>query len=163
VAVFLSVIGAKTYTLLRNLLAPTKLKEASLASLTCALKNHFEPKRVVITERFHSYRRNQEPGESIADYVAELRRLSMHCDFEAAQLEEALRDLLVCSLRNETCQRRLLTKSDLTFQEALKIAQSMEAAETNAQQQLKGVDATIQLVATRSAAGITAMEIRPCF
>ena len=44
VAVFLSVIGAKTYTLLRNLLAPTKLKEASLASLTDAPKNHFEPK-----------------------------------------------------------------------------------------------------------------------
>ena len=43
VAVFLSVIGAKTYTLLRNLLAPTKL-EASLASLTDAPKNHFEPK-----------------------------------------------------------------------------------------------------------------------
>ena len=103
VAVFLSVIGTKTYTLLRNLLAPTKPKEVSLASLTGALKNHFEPKRVVIAERFHFYRRNQEPGESIADYVAELRRLSTHCNFEAAQLEEALRDRLVCGLRNEAC------------------------------------------------------------
>ena len=98
-------------------------------------------------ERFYFYRRNQEPGESIADYIAELRRLSTHCNFEAAQLEEALRDRLVCGLRNEACQRRLLTKSDLTFQEALKIAQSMEAADTNAQQ-LKGADATIQLVDT---------------
>jgi len=146
VAVFLSVIGAKTYTLLRNLLAPTK-PEASLASLTSALKNHFEPKRVVIAERFHFHCCNQEPGEGIADYVAELRRLSAHCNFEAAQLERALRDRLVCGLRNKACQRWLLTKSDLTFQEALKIAQSMEATDTNVQQ-LKGADATMQLVAT---------------
>ena len=41
VAVFLSMIGAKTYSLLRNLLAPTKPKEASLTGLTDALKNHF--------------------------------------------------------------------------------------------------------------------------
>ncbi len=34
VPVFLGVIGAKTYTLLRNLLAPTKLSEASLGRLT---------------------------------------------------------------------------------------------------------------------------------
>ncbi len=62
VPVFLSVIGAKTYTLLRNLLAPTKLSEAPL---TEALTNHLEPKRVVIAERFHFYRPNQEARERV--------------------------------------------------------------------------------------------------
>ncbi len=116
----------------------------------------------MIAERFHFYRRNQEAGESITEYVAELRRLSTHCEFLAGQLEEALRDRLVCRLRSEACQRRLLTKSDLTFQVAFKVAQSMEAADRNAQQ-LKGTASTIQLVAARLTSGASSMETRPCY
>ena len=52
VAVFLSVIGGKTYTLLRNLLSPTKPQEKSFDVLAEELKKHFEPKKVVIAERF---------------------------------------------------------------------------------------------------------------
>ncbi len=83
VPVFLSVIGASTYSLLRNLLAPAKLSEVPLDSLKAALKSHYEPKKVVVAERFHFHRRSQAPGESIADYVAELRRLTTHCAFRA--------------------------------------------------------------------------------
>ena len=95
--------------------------------------NHYAPKRVVIAERFHFYRRNQAPGESIAEFVAELRKLSTHCSFKDSQLEEALRDRLVCGLRSVATQRRLLTEAKLTFADALKTAQGMEAAERNAQ------------------------------
>ena len=52
VAVFLSVIGGKNYTLLRNLLSPEKPSAKTLAELTAVLKRHFAPKRVVIAERF---------------------------------------------------------------------------------------------------------------
>ena len=48
--------------------------------------------------------RNQAPGESVADYMAELCCLAMHCKFEA-YLEEALRDRLVCGLRSEGVQK----------------------------------------------------------
>ena len=48
--------------------------------------------------------RNQAPGEPVADYMAELRHLAMHCKFEA-YLEEALRDRLVCGLRSEGVQK----------------------------------------------------------
>ena len=64
---------------------------------------------------------------------------STHCTFGAAQLEEALRDRLVCGLCNEAIQRKLLSVPELTFANALKTAQGMEAAELNAQQ-LKGPD-----------------------
>ena len=65
-------------------------------------------------------------------YVAELRRLATHCAFEA-YLEEALRDRLVCGLRSESTQKRLLSEADLTLAWAVEIAQSMEAAHKNAQ------------------------------
>ncbi len=144
VPVFLSVIGSKNYSLLRNLLAPTKPSGATYEVLTARLRDHFQPKKIVIAERFHFHRRNQAAGETIADYVAELRRLSTHCEFEG-YLEDALRDRLVCGLRNEAIQHRLLSKSDLTFSKALEIAQNMEAAEKNAQQ-LHGAETPIQYV-----------------
>ena len=62
------------------------------------LKNHFALKRVVITERFHFYCQNQALEESIAEFVTELQKLSMQCNFRDNQLEEALRDCLVCEL-----------------------------------------------------------------
>ena len=52
VAVFLSSIGGKNYSLLRDLLAPAKLGEKTVEQLSQALKDHFQPKKVVIAERF---------------------------------------------------------------------------------------------------------------
>ena len=131
VAVFLSVLGSKTYLLLRNLLTPETPKDKTFDELVTVLKEHFEPKPLIISERFHFYRREQAVNESISDYVVDLRRLTTHCEF-GAFLEDALRDRFVCGLKNETTQRKLLTESDLTFQRALKVAQSDETATAKA-------------------------------
>ena len=74
-------------------------------------------------------------GESIAKYVAELRRLTTHCKFENTvdYLEESLRDHFVCGLRTENMRKRLLTEKNLTFTKALEIAQSLETATKDAQ------------------------------
>ena len=133
VPILLSVIGGKTYALLSDLLAPVKPSTKSFKDLQEVLQRHFEPKPVVIAERFRFHQRNQTSGESIADYVAELRRLATHCKF-GDYLSEALRDRLVCGIHSESTQRRLLAEADLTLARAIEVAQSMEAAEINAQQ-----------------------------
>ena len=101
VPVFLNLLGKETYSILRSLLAPDLPSSKGYDVLVKTLKDHFEPKPVIIAERFHFHRRNQGIGESITDYLAELHRLSIHCEFEA-YLEQALRDRLVCGLRSET-------------------------------------------------------------
>ena len=63
--------------------------------------------------------------------MAELRRLTTHCQF-GAYLDEALRDRLVCGLRNEGIQKKLLTEADLTLARALELSLGMKAAEKNA-------------------------------
>ena len=130
VAVFLSVVGASTYGLLRTLLTPDKPSEKSLADLTSALVAHYEPKPMVITQRFHFHRRNQDPTESITEYVAALRKLSTFCDF-GDQLDNALHDRLVCGVHSEALQKVLLSTKDLTFKAAMEKALSMEAADHN--------------------------------
>jgi RNase H-fold protein (predicted Holliday junction resolvase) len=96
----LTVIGSKTYSPLRNLVAPTLPQEKSLEQLVTILKQHYEPRPLVIAERFHFHQRDQAVGESIADYMAELRKLTTHCQYED-HLSEALRDRLLCGIRDE--------------------------------------------------------------
>lgn len=69
VPILLSVIGAKTYA---RLVAPELPQDKSFTDLIAILKRHFEPQPVVIAERFRFHRRDQAPGESVAQYVAEL-------------------------------------------------------------------------------------------
>jgi len=64
-------------------------------------------------------------------YLAELRRLATHCDFNN-YLEEALCDRFVCGLRSESIQKWLLTEDKLDLKRALELAQGMESAHRNA-------------------------------
>ena len=137
-AVLLSAVGEETYALLRNLVSPSSPKEKTFEEIVKTLQAHFEPRPLVIAERFRFHRRNQRSDESVADFVAELRRLAKDCEFRD-HLDEALRDRFVCGLLNEATQKRLLTESNLTFNKAIEVAQSAETATKNAQQ-LKGVE-----------------------
>ena len=65
--------------------------------------------------------------------MAELHCLATHCKFDG-YLEEALRDRLVCGLKNEGVQKRLLAYSNLTLVKAIEVAQSMEVAERDTQE-----------------------------
>ena len=105
----------------------------TVAEIVGALKGHYEHKPIIISERFNFHRRQQGRTETVAQYVAELRKLSVHCQF-GPYLEEVLRDRFVCGLRSEAVQKKLLAKEDLTFQEAIRIAQASEQAVEKARQ-----------------------------
>lgn len=62
------------------------------------------------------------------DYVAALRKLSEHCLFDEAILDDMLLDRLVCGLRNEHIQKKLISEAKLTFTSATDIAVAMETA-----------------------------------
>ena len=85
------------------------------------LTKHFQPKKVIIIERFNFHQRNQAQDESITEYVAKLRKLTTNCDF-GDYLEQALRDHFVCGLHSDTTQKQLLTEAELTFKHAVEIA-----------------------------------------
>ena len=51
----------------------------------------------MIAEHFDFHKRDQSPGESIAEFDAVLRNLATHCQF-IANLADNLRDIFVCGL-----------------------------------------------------------------
>ena len=132
VPTFLSVMGGKTYNLLRSLVQPAKPSDCSYEQIITTLKKHFSPKPLIIAERFRFHKRNQEEGESISQFVAVLKQLSEHCEF-GRTLNDTIRDRLVCGLRSETIQKRLLTESNLTLERAIEVSTSMEMAAKEAQ------------------------------
>ena len=58
-------------------------------------------------------------------------RHELDCEF-GEYLNDALRDCLVCGLRNTGIQKRLLSEANLTLPKAGEITQGMEVAEKNA-------------------------------
>ena len=130
VPVFLNGVAGKTYALLRDLVAPSLPAAKTFAELAGVLKEHFEPKPIIVAERFYFHQRSQGPTETIAEYIAELRRLAKSCEY-GEFLEESLRDRLVCGVRSHAIQKRLLSESNLKLAHAIQISQSMEAADAN--------------------------------
>ena len=135
VPVMLTVIGPKHYALLHHLVAPDDPATKSIDELLELLQKHFEPTPLVIAERFKFYRRTQENEETVAQFVAELRRLATHCNF-GGSLHEAIRDRLVCGMKLslEGAQKKLLSISELTLDKAVQVASSYEAIQQEAKE-----------------------------
>ena len=69
----LTVIGAKNYSIIHNLVASALPKDKGFDELEGVLKAHFQPKPLLIEERFRFYQRAQAAGELVQDFVADLR------------------------------------------------------------------------------------------
>ena len=98
----LSSIGARTYLLLRDPFAPDVPGMLPFDRVSEVLTSHFQPRRLVIAERFDFHRSIQAVGESIAEFDAALQNLETYCEF-GGTLEEALRDRFVCVYIMKPC------------------------------------------------------------
>ena len=88
-----------------------------------------EPRTQVIYERYRFNNRNQEPGESIASYLTELRTIAKNCQHESITPDEILRDRRVLGIRDDKMRERLLRWNDLTLQNAVDLIKAMEQTE----------------------------------
>ena len=131
-AIFLTVIGNETYNFLRNLLAPQSPAGKTVKTLSEALIDHLKPWSIITAERYKFYCRDQLENETTTEYIAELRKLTLNCDFKDL-LEQALRDRFVCGLQNNSIGRRLLAVRKLTLKSAIELAKKMENADLETQ------------------------------
>ena len=128
VAILLTCMGAQAYQDLKDMAAPNKPSSMKLKDINKLMSRRYDPKSTVILQRFRFRNRLQQEGEGIASYVASLRKLASKCSFQGF-LEEALRDQIVCGLREESTQRKLLGTEDLDLEKTITIVQAREAAQ----------------------------------
>ncbi|XP_032068760.1 uncharacterized protein K02A2.6-like [Thamnophis elegans] len=122
-AFFLSVCGTDVF---HTATAPEPIKAVPWPVLMAKLTSHYAPFPSKIARRHVFHQRSQAEGESVSAYVAALRSAALHCEFR--DLDEALLDRLVCGLRDLKLQKRLLTKTDLSFQTAFDEVRASEMA-----------------------------------
>ena len=82
-AILLSVCGAATYQLIRDLVSPARPNTTTFDEIVQLVQDHHQPPPSFIVQRYNFNMRNQEEGETIPAFIASLRRLSEHCRYEA--------------------------------------------------------------------------------
>ncbi|XP_061716614.1 uncharacterized protein K02A2.6-like [Cydia pomonella] len=131
VPTLITVMGSASYELLVTLCTPDKPSTKKYEVLKELMTNHLQPKRSIMAERYKFRQRIQKKGESLAVYVADLKKLTKYCDFKT-ELENNLRDQFVCGIADDTIRQRLFVEDGLSFAKAWKLAVAMEAAEKDA-------------------------------
>ena len=86
--------------LARDLLHPAEPVETAFKKIVDTLEKHFSTKPSEIVECYKFHSRNRKEDKEVAAYVAELRKLTEHCNFSET-LPEMLRDRLVCGINNK--------------------------------------------------------------
>lgn len=109
-SIFLSTSGAERFKLVCSLAAPSTPRELTFAQLVDLLNEHYNPKKAAAVQRYKFNSRISQPGESIATYVAGLKKLAVHYGFEEDTMKQMLCDRLVCGINDSRMQRRLLTE-----------------------------------------------------
>ena len=133
VAILLSACGQATFKTISSLVDADTLKGIKYNDLIQVLSEHYDPAPSSIVQRFKFYNRMRAQGESIANYVAALRQIAKYCEY-GDTLNMLLRDRLVCGVNHQAIQKRLLAEKSLTFEKALEIALSVEAADNDVKQ-----------------------------
>ena len=113
------------------MLAPKPPAGKTVKTLSETLINHLKP-QPIIAERYLFYCRDQSENESITEHLADLRKLTLSCDFKDF-LDQAFRDRFVCGLQNNSIRRRLLAKRKLNLKSVIELAKTMENANLETQ------------------------------
>lgn len=128
VASLLTFIGQETYSVLKKLVYPDTPKNKTFNQLIEILQKHFSPEINEIPERYKFHMEDQKDGQSISDYIIELKSRAQKCKF-GAFLNEALRDRFVFGVKNSNLRSMLLKEKGLTFDNACATAINWEMAE----------------------------------
>ena len=125
-AVFLACLGSAAHTLFRTFKFDNDGDRAKVDKIKEAFDKHWLGEVNVTYERYVFHQRIQQPGESIENFVADLRKLAKSCAFE--QLEDSLiRDRIIIGIRDDPARRRLLQQKNITLADTIDACKASEA------------------------------------
>lgn len=98
-------------------------------------KVYLKPKNLIYARHTLATRR-QHSDETISQYIESLKKLAINCNFESVTAEQHknqfIRDAFIAGLSSPDIRQRLLENTDLSLNDALNKARTLETAENNA-------------------------------
>uniref|UniRef100_T1IJY3 Retrotransposon gag domain-containing protein n=1 Tax=Strigamia maritima TaxID=126957 RepID=T1IJY3_STRMM len=102
--VLTSVIGFEVVTLARDLISPDKLKDVPYNQLIDKLSEHYQSVTRVHVQRYKFQRRDRQPNEMVAEFVAALRAIARTCGFSSkSAINKAITVQVVSGINKTVC------------------------------------------------------------
>ena len=119
VPILLATIGLRAVGIIRSLCAQADPRTKTYTDLTL-LRRHYTktPSKALARQKLTEAR--QSETESIDEFMARLRELSLDCQYENATLTEVLRVQIINGVRNESLKKKLLEAENETLDNILK-------------------------------------------
>ncbi|UYV74899.1 K02A2.6-like [Cordylochernes scorpioides] len=139
------------------------MKDQPYDTIIQRIKLHLDPKKKVIPQRFRFLKRIQQEGESISEYLRELKHLAINCNF-VDMLGTMMRDRFVAGIKSEILQKKLLQEDDdFTLDKVFAVAISFELAEINTRELQDKLVAKISPGETDATINLTVDDYSLCF
>ncbi|XP_030761093.1 uncharacterized protein LOC115886161 [Sitophilus oryzae] len=98
---------------------------------------HFNPKKNITFERFKCLSYKQKEGQTLEQFITELKSLSLSCELGNLR-EELVRDILVCGIRSQSLRETLFQRENLTLENAISICLTKESTQEHNRQVSNG-------------------------
>ena len=138
----------------------TEEKDHTIDKLVKPFDAHCDPVKNETVERYKFFTRNQEHGESIENYLTELKILVNTCNFESFK-DSLLRDRIICGIIDVNVRERLLRESSLDFEKCVQICRAAELSKSRSKE-LESTDAVHQLSKGSSTSKSIARQCKYC-
>ncbi|PFX13399.1 hypothetical protein AWC38_SpisGene22515 [Stylophora pistillata] len=129
VAAFITCIGPKALTIHNGLPFQSEDEKKNLAKIVELWESYCLGKTNIIYKRYRFDNRNQDAGESIDTYAANLRSLSETCNSGALK-EEMIRDRIVYGVGDSSLRKKLPQVPEITLDKCIDMCRSAEATST---------------------------------
>ncbi|KAK9730704.1 hypothetical protein QE152_g14320 [Popillia japonica] len=96
-------------------------QQNKLRDLLQKFEEHFIGKENVAYERYKFFTYRQEEGESLEDFIIELKKKANRCKLEGLQ-DSLIVTMITCGIRNEAIRQRLLEDDTLTLEKVIESA-----------------------------------------
>ena len=132
-SVFLHVVGEDALEVYNNFQFQDDANKMELDKILEKFEDYCIPKRNVTFERHRFFTCVQKTGETVDQYVTDLRNRSKTCEF--GELTDSLiKDRLVCGIPDNSLRERLLREQDLDLGKALRMCRAAETVKTQAKE-----------------------------
>lgn len=127
-AFLISSVGADTYKTIRDLCHPTLPKDKTFDELCDLMKKQFTTQVAIYRERNKFYHARQHPTETVTNWFARVKKLSIDCRF-GGDLESILLDRFISGLKPSSILDRLCEEDEtLKLEDAIAIATNRESS-----------------------------------
>jgi hypothetical protein len=106
--------------------------DATYIATKKVLKDYFEPKRNTQMEIYKFRNCKQPEGQSLDEYVTELRKMAKTCDFKPEAVDKEILSQLIQNCRSNRLRRRALRETDKTLDDILTLGRALELADSHA-------------------------------